>query len=126
MPDKPNEMDKLSAEIVGRWVDTLKKSLVSFYVLLGLSKKSMWSKQIYNWLIDNTGWSITERGFYRTLQRLERLGLIEFELQDSPAQGADRKVYSLTALGRRTAKDFAKAGFSQAVNSKIEQLVDRL
>ena len=77
MYESIGEEDELKYEIVFRWAEVHKKSLTSFLIMVSLGNRSMWSKEIEVWLVRVTGWEITERGLYRTMQRMTELGLIE-------------------------------------------------
>lgn len=107
MYESIHEEDELKYEIVTRWAEVHKKSLTTLLIMVSLSKHSMWSKEIEEWLVRVTGWEITERGLYRTLQRMTELGLIEYERVNAPKTGADRKTYALSELGRKVAKDIS-------------------
>ncbi|MFV0318019.1 MAG: hypothetical protein ACK5O2_13795, partial [Microthrixaceae bacterium] len=49
--------------------------------------------------VGRTGWSITERGLYRTLRRLASDGLLEVVEVRAARTGAKRKEYSLSGSG---------------------------
>lgn len=81
------------------WIENHKKSAISYLILKALSTKSMWSKEIENWLKQISGWDISERGLYRVISRMQKQGNIEFTSIPAKRTGADRKVYSLTPQG---------------------------
>jgi PadR family transcriptional regulator, regulatory protein PadR len=107
MYESIHQEDELKYEIVSRWAEVHKKSLTTLLIMVSLGSRSMWSKEIEAWLVTVTGWEVTERGLYRTLQRMSELGLIEYERVNAPKTGADRKSYTLSRLGRKVAKDIA-------------------
>lgn len=103
-----NQQDELAQEIVNRWTETHKKSMLTLLILVGLKEKPMWSKELQDWLNELTGWDLTERGLHRTLQRMAKIDLIEYQTANSPKSGADRKVYNITDFGREIASDIRK------------------
>lgn len=86
-------------EQVYSWTEMHKKSALSFLILKALSTKAMWSKEVENWVKSKTGWEVSERGFYRVLNRMQKQGNVEFSFISAERTGADRKVYSLTPEG---------------------------
>ncbi|MFT4186624.1 MAG: helix-turn-helix transcriptional regulator [Micrococcaceae bacterium] len=99
-----SEDEEYQQEVVKRWTETHKKSMTMFVILVGLSQKPMWSKELMEWIVDITNWTITERGLHRTLQRTAKLGLIDYENTTSPKSGAKRKVYKITEIGKDVTK----------------------
>jgi PadR family transcriptional regulator PadR len=92
-------LKELVEEQAYSWLEVHKKSALMYVVLRGLSLRAMWSKQLTDWVVAQTGWSISERGLYRVLQRMERQGVIEFTATGAERTGADRKVYRTTEAG---------------------------
>jgi DNA-binding PadR family transcriptional regulator len=107
-----NEIDELGHELVHRWAEVHKKSLTTLLIMICLSKKSMWSKEIEAWLTDVTGWDVTERGLHRSLKRMNELGLIDYEGVSAARTGAARKNYTLTELGRKVAREIRTESLS--------------
>jgi PadR family transcriptional regulator PadR len=94
-----NEADELLDELVLQWVEMYKKSVVTVVILRKLRHTPLWAKKLEQSLVLETGWDMTERGLYRTLQRLTSLGLITYSEVDVPKTGAPRKNYMLTPFG---------------------------
>lgn len=90
---------ELVEEYLNSWTETHKKSALLYVILAILKNQSMWSKDIQNKINAITGWDTTERGLYRSLQRMEKQGLLEHVKQNANRTGADRKIYKITALG---------------------------
>lgn len=104
-------MDDASQEILeeylNSWVETHKKSALLFIILRILSDHSLWAKDVQTKITKVTDWQITERGLYRSLQRMEKQGLLEHVKQNAPKTGADRKIYQLTDLGRSLLREIS-------------------
>jgi DNA-binding PadR family transcriptional regulator len=98
-------MDDASQEILeeylNSWVDTHKKSALLFIILILIaqSNEPLWAKDLHKKITKATSWEITERGLYRSLQRMEKQGLLEHVRRNVPKTGADRKMYKMTELG---------------------------
>ncbi len=96
-------MDDESKELVDEqaysWLEMHKKSAVSYLVLEALSEKKMWSKELVDWITKRTAWTITEKGLYRVLRRMQKQGSIIFDSQAAARTGAERKIYQMTTEG---------------------------
>ena len=121
-----DEQEELSEEIIERWVETHKKSMTMFAVMVGLSTGPMWSKELLVWLKNVMEWDITERGLHRVLQRMTHLGLIAYRSADSPKSGADRKVYQVTTFGLSIARAIRDTGLSYMHDIKFTTAVEKL
>lgn len=121
-----SEQEEFAGEIVERWVETHKKSMTTFVILVALSSKPMWSKELEQWLRQMTGWELTERGLHRILQRMARLELIRYEKTNSPKSGADRKVYGITEFGSDIASSIKINGLSYLQNDTFTKLLAKL
>ncbi len=121
-----SEQEEFAAEIVERWVETHKKSMTTFVILVALSGRPMWSKELEQWLGEVAGWELTERGLHRILQRMAKLELIRYEKTNSPKSGADRKVYEITEFGLGIARSIKADGLSYLQNVTFTKLSARL
>lgn len=87
-------------ESVRSWVEVYKKSATTLVLLDILAEHGPApAAQVRTLFEERTGWSITERGLYRTLQRLAGSGLLAVTPVSVPGTGAKRKDFSLTAAG---------------------------
>lgn len=120
---RPTQEQELAEEIVARWTESHKKSMLTFIALIGLTHQSMWSKQLETWLHEVTGWEVTERGLHRLLQRMNNLNLIDHRTQASAKSGADRKVYSATEFGRSVASMITTSGLSYLQSPQLVALL---
>lgn len=88
-------------EAVRGWVEVYKKSAttrVLLEILVDIAPAP--ASEVHAAFIERTGWTITERGLYRTLQRLAAQDLLAVTPVDVPGTGAKRKDFSPTAEGR--------------------------
>ncbi|MEZ5380938.1 MAG: PadR family transcriptional regulator [Microthrixaceae bacterium] len=98
----PSESDEWLDELVDTWTEMYKKSMVTLVLLRVIGSAGQASVDaIATTLKRTTGWSITERGLYRTLRRLASSGLLATAEVDVPRTGAKRKDFELTDLGSR-------------------------
>jgi len=95
-----DESQELIDEQAYSWLEVHKKSALSFLVLHALEKDTLWSKDLAQWITHATGWTITEKGLYRVLRRMQKQGNIIFSLEAAARTGAERKVYRITPEGR--------------------------
>jgi PadR family transcriptional regulator, regulatory protein PadR len=116
-----NEVNELRLELVDRWAGVHKKSLTTLLIMVCLSRQSMWSKEILEWLTTVTGWEITQRGLHRSLQRMTELGLIEYEGVSAAKTGAERKSYSLTEFGRSVAREIRTEALSYLTRDEFTE-----
>ena len=85
---------------VESWVETYKKSMLTPVILRAVAdRQPVTVAGVAESVASLTGWSITERGLYRTLKRLQDTGLLYGVDVDAPRTGAKRKELSLTPLG---------------------------
>ncbi len=96
-----DESQELVDEQAYSWLEMHKKSALSSYLVLhALENKTMWSKDLTQWITHTTGWTITEKGLYRMLRRMQKQGSIVFSSEAAARTGAERKVYRMTPEGR--------------------------
>ncbi len=100
---KFKELNSYERDIIGKWLNSFKKSTTIYLILTALRSKEMWSKELDEYMNEKVGSiiSIDERSLYRALRRLNDIDLVTFQEVDADKTGANRKVYSLTESGRR-------------------------
>ena len=102
MAPRPSESDEWLDELVATWTEMYKKSMVTVVLLRTIGAVERASvDEIASGLGGSTGWSLTERGLYRTLRRLASSGLLHTVEVDVPRTGVKRKDFELTDLGKR-------------------------
>lgn len=101
-PADPSEADEWLEEMVTRWVETYKKSATTLVLLRIIADTAPASAAtIGTEFTERTGWTLTERGLYRTLKRLAASDLLSVDPVPVERTGRPRKDYALTGLGRR-------------------------
>ena len=97
---KRTESEEWLDELVERWTEVYKKSMTTLVLLrLVRERAPVDTASIGPTFTAATGWSLSERGLYRTLQRLAATGLLAATEVPAARTGAKRKTYELTALG---------------------------
>lgn len=98
MPD--SEEDELLDELVRAWVDVYKKSATTTVLLRFIADNGpVDTPTIADTLARRTGWQLTERGLYRTLQRLSGQGLLSVHKLPGHRTGAQRHMYEISDRG---------------------------
>lgn len=98
----PKESEEWLEGLVESWIETYKKAMLAPVILDILRATApVGIGEVAQALHCRTGWHVTERGLYRTIQRLEGSGLVASEAVDAPRTGARRKVLALTPAGER-------------------------
>lgn len=96
------EADEWLDELVQGWVEVYKKSATTLVLLRIVADSGpMAVPAIGGELTRRTGWTLTERGLYRTLKRLVAIDVLASEDVPVPRTGAPRKDFTLTDFGRR-------------------------
>lgn len=93
------ELEEYQTELINKWEELHKKSMVTLLILFALTESPMWSKELEQWLKKTSGWELNERSLHRTLKRMAKLGLIQYKEVDAPKTGASRKVYMISESG---------------------------
>ncbi|QRZ61724.1 PadR family transcriptional regulator [Rothia sp. ZJ932] len=88
-------------ELAASWAEVYKKSVTTL-VLLRIVKTHgpISASDIQLKFEQHTGWTITERGLYRTLKRLSSSDLLAVTPASVPGTGAKRKDFTLTPAGQ--------------------------
>lgn len=87
-------------ELAGSWIEVYKKSATTLVLLRIISQQGpIPAQEIHTVFEAETGWSITERGLYRTLKRLASLSLLAITPVSVPGTGAKRKDFTVTPAG---------------------------
>lgn len=88
-------------ELAASWIEVYKKSATTLTLLRIIrSHGPIPAADIQVQFEKQTGWSITERGLYRTLRRLASLDLLAVNPVRTPGTGAKRKDFTLTPAGK--------------------------
>lgn len=99
------EIDKLLTS----WEGVYKKGLLTFWLLLLLDERSAYAYEINDAIQDLSQGTISadNNSIYRSLNRFEKMDIVESELQQSDI-GPARRYYKLTGKGRLLLAEFIK------------------
>lgn len=87
-------------ELASSWIEVYKKAATTLALLrLVRDHGPVSAQQISLLFADTTGWTLSERGLYRTLRRLAQTGSLEISRVEVPRTGAKRQDFSLTGVG---------------------------
>lgn len=110
MTEKPAPAPQASAspedvewadELARSWVEVYKKSATTLTLLRIIRDHGpIPAAHIAPRFATATGWTITDRGLYRTLRRLADSGVLSLEKVDVARTGAKRQDFALTPVGR--------------------------
>ena len=101
-PPLPPEDAAWAEELARSWVEVYKKSATTLALLRIIREHGPVSAAgIAPHYARATGWTLTERGLYRTLKRLAETGALRLEKVDVARTGAKRHDFALTPLGAR-------------------------
>jgi DNA-binding PadR family transcriptional regulator len=96
----PTETEEWLEELVERWAEVYKKSMTTLVLLQIIRERApVDAAAIAPAFTSATGWSLTERGLYRSLRRLSTSGLLAVTEVPAARTGATRKEYQLTPVG---------------------------
>ena len=127
------DLDKLD-ELLAQWEETYKKGLLSFWLLLLLSKRRAYPYEINKAIreLSQNTISADENSIYRALNRLTQSGVVDSQVQSSDT-GPSRRYYFLTDLGSelltrfitRNILVFQQANMVVLINQTLSAQVDR-
>ncbi len=99
--DRPSESEEWLDELLTRWTEVYKKSMTTLVILRLVDEEAPIDvATLVPAFGESTGWTVTERGLYRTMKRLASSGLLHTDEVKVARTGAKRKDYSLTPAGR--------------------------
>lgn len=101
-------MNKNNLEaLLAQWEETYKKGLLSFWLLLLLSRRKAYPREVKGLLSELSQNIINadENSIYRALYRLAESGVIDSEIRQSDI-GPDRRYFYLTDLGQKLLSHF--------------------
>ncbi|EWS81586.1 helix-turn-helix transcriptional regulator [Brachybacterium phenoliresistens] len=87
-------------ELTASWVETYKKSATTLALLrIVRAHGPVPAAEVAARLEEATGWSVTERGLYRTLRRLAEAQVLAVHRVDVARTGMKRQDFTLTSIG---------------------------
>ena len=89
-------------ELESRWTDIYKKSVTTLLLLRVVKDRgTVTTTQIGEELERRSGWRISERALYRTLQRLASSGFLRVTTSPVPRSGLQRNEFAITDFGQK-------------------------
>lgn len=96
----PSEDSEWAEELARSWVEVYKKSATALALLRIIREEGPISAGgIAPRFAEVTGWTLTDRGLYRTLRRLADSGVLNSQKVEVARTGARRQDFSLTPVG---------------------------
>ncbi len=120
-------MNKNNLEsLLTQWEETYKKGLLSFWLLLLLSRRKAYPREIKGLLAELSQNTINadENSIYRALYRLAESGVIDSEMQQSDA-GPDRRYFFLTDFGRKLLSHFISRNIQVFQHPVVADLIQK-
>ena len=99
-PDTSTEDAEWVQELARSWIEVYKKSATTLTLLRIVRKHGpIPAAGIAPRFAEATGWTLTDRGLYRTLRRLTESGVLSLVKVDVARTGAKRQDFALTPIG---------------------------
>ncbi|WP_101653452.1 helix-turn-helix transcriptional regulator [Brevibacterium ihuae] len=99
---RPSEQEEWEAELLRGWVDTHKRAMLTPVILALVRTRAPVAADALRPAVEEaTGWTLTERGLYRTLKRLADQGLLTRTEAEAERTGAKTNLFALTGAGGR-------------------------
>lgn len=96
-----SEEAEWAEELARSWVEVYKKSATTLALLRIIRAEGpIAAAGIAPRFAEATGWTLTDRGLYRTLRRLAESGVLSSAKVEVARTGAKRQDFSLTPVGR--------------------------
>lgn len=107
---RPNETEEWLVAKIEQWVETYKKSMLT-PVILGIvaARSQVTVAEVAAELNGRIGWTVTERGLYRTIRRLEHDGFLAAAEVAAARTGKKKKVLSVTEMGKIFLKEVMRS-----------------
>ena len=102
------ELDDFEQTLVNQWSEVHKKSALVHLIMTALSDGPKWSAELQQFIehVTNGEWGVDDRSLYRALRRLEHGELVKHSKEAVPGTGAKRKMFEITASGRRVLETY--------------------
>lgn len=119
---KKNKLDQLLMQ----WEETYKKGLLSFWLLLLLSRRKAYPREIKDLLIELSQNTISadENSIYRALKRMAESGVIDSEIEPSNT-GPNRRYFFLTELGQELLRHFISRNIQVFQHPDVAELIKK-
>ena len=111
-------------DMLQKWEEVYKRGLLSFWLLLLLSQRPAYPREIDQALAEISLDSISadDNSIYRALSRFEDMGIVSSELQQSEL-GPPRKYYKLNEMGLRLLAGFIQRNILIFEDPKVKEQI---
>jgi DNA-binding PadR family transcriptional regulator len=94
-------------ELLQQWEETYKKGLLTFWLLLILSKRKAYPYEMKSAITELSQGTMTaeDNSIYRALRRLSQSGIVDSELRPSDT-GPSRRYFFITEVGHKLLTNF--------------------
>jgi len=112
--------------LLTQWEETYKKGLLSFWLLLLLSRRKAYPRETKGLLAELSQNTISadENSIYRALNRLAESEVIDSEIQPSDT-GPSRRYFFLTDLGRELLSHFISRNIQVFQHPAVAELIKK-
>ncbi len=112
--------------LLTQWEETYKKGLLSFWLLLLLSKRKAYPRETKGLLAELSQNTISadENSIYRAFNRLAESGVIDSEIQPSDT-GPNRRYFFLTDFGRELLGHFISRNIQVFRHPAVADLIKK-
>ncbi len=112
--------------LLTQWEETYKKGLLSFWLLLLLSKRKAYPRETKGLLAELSQNTISadENSIYRAFNRLAESGVIDSEIQPSDT-GPNRRYFFLTDLGKDLLRHFISRNIKVFKHPVVADLIQK-
>lgn len=112
--------------LLAQWEETYKKGLLSFWLLLLLSRRKAYPRESKRLLAELSQDTISadENSIYRALNRLAESGVIDSEIEPSDT-GPNRRYFFLTELGRELLRHFISRNIQVFQHPDVAELIKK-
>lgn len=119
------KLDDYETKLLQGWEEVYKKGQLTLWIMLALGESPKHMVEIKQFISKATNGTLTadDQSMYRALRRYHDAEMVIYTTEPGKAAGPDRKVYTLTDVGRRVLTTFAQRNIIQVFYDKTNQLL---
>lgn len=121
------ELDTYEHKLLEGWEEVFKKGQLTLWIMLALKDSPKHMAEIKTFIQDITEGSLSadDQSMYRSLRRYYDAEMVDFKTEPGDS-GPERKVYALTAVGKRVLHEFTSRNISQVFyKPAVKNLIER-
>ncbi len=114
-------------ELLGKWEQTYKKGLLSFWMLMVIAETPIYAYEMKEKVkqISQGSISADENSIYRALRRFSQSGLVESEMKVSDI-GPNRRYFQLSAKGKKLLASFIERNISVFNEKNVKLAINKI